>query len=46
MSQLLKLGELQEAYARLQEGLNTAKEQLEVDGVLQRFEFTLYTMSK
>lgn len=40
MNPNFKLDELQAAYNRLKEGLDTAKEQLEIDGVLQRFEFT------
>ena len=40
MTNILKLNELVEAFARFQEGLNTAQDQLEIDGVLQRFEFT------
>ena len=40
MNTIFKLNELKEAFARFQEGLNTAQDQLEIDGVLQRFEFT------
>ena len=40
MTNTFKFDELKEAAARLNEGLDTAKSQLEIDGVLQRFEFT------
>lgn len=40
MNTYFKLEELKEAYTRLKEGLDTAQKQLEIDGVLQRFEFT------
>lgn len=40
MTNTFKFDELKEAAARLREGLDTAKTQLEIDGVLQRFEFT------
>lgn len=40
MTNTFKFDELKEAANRLGEGLDTAKSQLEIDGVLQRFEFT------
>ena len=40
MINTFKFDELKEASSRLQEGLDSAKTQLEIDGVLQRFEFT------
>jgi len=40
MTELLKLTKLTEAFNRLKEGVSSAKNQLEIDGVLQRFEFT------
>ena len=40
------LGKLKEAYSRLEDGLASAKDDLDMDGVIQRFEFTFELLWK